>query len=340
MWLPASIMRLDHAGDHRRIGLDVVAASLQAGEQRSLQFRHLPEVDQHLSDAEPLCRVAAGRRLDETVDLACLQSADELRGATQGQAFQVAAGVQPAVFHVPARKRFVGPADGAIADLHSLELGEALFGRRLEVDTALLDEGVRRHEIERQRMHEGQDADLASAVRDLEILVRVGRQELGIAGQQRGVGRRAATKHRKVHVEPMLLEDSGIAGVVQRHRHRCENGQGDGDLGQLLGFSPRRPGGQCCKCHENRAARAHSDRSRCISSNPPVVLLSAMRHAAMRMDRPSQLPSRPEPISGSQRSTRRSAMPIAVVRTNTSATIRMTPTQMPLMLKAPDALRM
>ena len=82
---------------------------------------------------------------------------------------------------------------------------------------------VRRHEIERQRMDEGQDANLASAVCDLEVLVRVGSQELGVAGQQRGVGRRTATKHRQVDVEPMLLEDSGIAGVVQRHHHGCED---------------------------------------------------------------------------------------------------------------------
>src|SRR4029079_11576751 len=103
-------------------------------------------------------------------------------------------------------------------------------------------------------MHEGQDADLASAVRDLEVLVRIGSNELSVAGQERGVRWRAATKQRQLDIQPMLLEDSGIARVVQRHGYGCENGHGDGNLCKLLGFNPKRPRGQCCKCYENPAS--------------------------------------------------------------------------------------
>src|SRR5215203_5888372 len=81
-----------------------------------------------------------------------------------------------------ARKSFIGSTDGAIPDFHSLELGKARFGRRVEIDILLLDESVGCHEVKCQRMHECQHANFTPAVGDLEVFVGVRRQELGVAG--------------------------------------------------------------------------------------------------------------------------------------------------------------
>src|SRR4029077_16665176 len=104
------------------------------------------------SDTESLHRIPGRWRLREAVDPASAHRSDELGRAAHIEVLKVARRVQPAVSDVPASKRLVGSTDGAVADLHALELGQPLLGRRLEVDVALLDEVVRDHKIEGQRV--------------------------------------------------------------------------------------------------------------------------------------------------------------------------------------------
>jgi len=89
-------------------------------------------------------------------------------------------------------------------------------------------------------MHQRQDANFVPAFCNLEKLIRIGGEELGVTGQQGGIGRRSAAKHWQVDVKPVLLKQSGVTRVEQWHHRRRQHRKGNGDLGELLGLDTKR----------------------------------------------------------------------------------------------------